>query len=102
MSVVGLSAQEQQNILQLVSAILHLGNISFAEDRSNFASVHDDRCKKINKDQNIANLISKGLTLSFFEKNKQNKQKQIRFGFPGFLVGNRSSGVKIKADRSHI
>lgn len=46
MSVVGLSAQEQQNILQLVSAILHLGNISFAEDRSNFASVHDDRCKK--------------------------------------------------------
>ncbi|KAK4022713.1 hypothetical protein OUZ56_008164 [Daphnia magna] len=43
MSVVGLSAQEQQNILQLVSAILHLGNISFAEDRSNFASVHDDR-----------------------------------------------------------
>lgn len=74
MSVVGLSAQEQQNILQLVSAILHLGNISFAEDRSNFASVHDDRCKKINKDQNIANLISKGLTLSFFE----NKTKQTK------------------------
>ena len=46
MSVVGLSDQEQKNILQIVSAILHLGNISFVEDRSNFASVHDERCKK--------------------------------------------------------
>ena len=46
MSVVGLSDQEQKNILQIVSAILHLGNISFVEDRSNFANVHDDRCKK--------------------------------------------------------
>ena len=46
MSVVGLSDQEQKNILQLVSAILHLGNISFVEDRSNFANVHDERCKK--------------------------------------------------------
>ena len=44
MSVVGLSSQEQQNILQLVSAILHMGNISFVEDRSNFANVEDERC----------------------------------------------------------
>ena len=46
MSVVGLSDQEQKNIIQIVSAILHLGNISFVEDRSNFASVLDERCKK--------------------------------------------------------
>lgn len=48
MSVVGLSAQERQNILQLVAAILHLGNVSFVEDRSNFANVQDERCKPIN------------------------------------------------------
>jgi myosin heavy subunit len=51
MSVVGLSDQEQKNVLQLVSAILHLGNISFVEDRSNFANVHDDRCKKKKKEE---------------------------------------------------
>lgn len=92
MSVVGLSAQEQQNILQLVSAILHLGNISFAEDRSNFATVQDDRCKRT---QMIANLTSKGLIIL-------NEIKHSRFGFSGFSIGNRSSGVEIKTDWTHI
>lgn len=47
MSVMGMGPQEQKNVLQLVAAILHLGNISFAEDRSNFAVVQDERCKYI-------------------------------------------------------
>lgn len=44
MSVIGLSGDEQQNVLQLTAAILHLGNITFVEDRSNTARVQDDRC----------------------------------------------------------
>ena len=46
MSVVGLGAEEIRNIIQLVAAIMHLGNITFAEDRSGFADIHDDRCNK--------------------------------------------------------
>lgn len=49
MSVVGFTPQEQQDILQLVAAILHLGNITFTEDRSNTASIQDKRCKTIDK-----------------------------------------------------
>jgi len=46
MSVIGLNGEEQQNVLQLTAAILHLGNITFVEDRSrsNTASVQDDQC----------------------------------------------------------
>ena len=47
MSVVGINAQEQQDVLQLVAAILHLSNITFSEDRSNTASIQDDRCNSI-------------------------------------------------------
>ncbi|KAM3872916.1 myosin IEb [Diretmus argenteus] len=38
MSVVGLSLEEQQSVLQLVAGILHLGNISFREE-NNYAVV---------------------------------------------------------------
>uniref|UniRef100_A0A3Q4BAH7 Osteoclast-stimulating factor 1 n=1 Tax=Mola mola TaxID=94237 RepID=A0A3Q4BAH7_MOLML len=38
MSVVGLSAEEQDSVLQLVAGILHLGNISFREE-NNYAVV---------------------------------------------------------------
>lgn len=44
MSVVGLNSQEQHDVLQLVAAILHLGNVTFAEDRTNTASIQDERC----------------------------------------------------------
>ena len=47
MSVVGINAQEQQDVLQLVAAILHLSNITFSEDRSNTASIQDDRCNSV-------------------------------------------------------
>ncbi|KAF3839088.1 hypothetical protein F7725_017805, partial [Dissostichus mawsoni] len=38
MSVVGLSSEDQESVLQLVAAILHLGNISFREE-NNYAVV---------------------------------------------------------------
>eukprot|EP01114_Cavostelium_apophysatum_P015538 TRINITY_DN424_c0_g1_i2.p1 TRINITY_DN424_c0_g1~~TRINITY_DN424_c0_g1_i2.p1 ORF type:complete len:1158 (+),score=312.59 TRINITY_DN424_c0_g1_i2:262-3735(+) len=41
MNVVGMSAQEQSSLLQLVAGILHMGNVSFREDRKGGASVED-------------------------------------------------------------
>lgn len=55
MSIVGLSSQEQQDVLQLVAAILHLSNVTFAEDRANTASIQDERCN-----------VSKKLFFSFY------------------------------------
>lgn len=47
MSVVGLNGEDQRNILQLVAAILHLGNVTFVEDERNFAQVENEQCKRI-------------------------------------------------------
>lgn len=44
MSVVGLSAEEQDSVLQLVAGILHLGNISFREE-NNYAVVESQDCE---------------------------------------------------------
>lgn len=44
MSVIGLSSDEQQQILQVAAAILHLGNVSFTETK-NCATVQDDQCE---------------------------------------------------------
>ncbi|KAJ0000657.1 hypothetical protein NQD34_012499 [Periophthalmus magnuspinnatus] len=41
MSVVGLSGEEQDSVLQIVASILHLGNISFREE-NNYASVESE------------------------------------------------------------
>ena len=92
MSVVGLSAQEQQNVLQLVAAILHLGNVSFVEDRSNFAEVQDERCNE----EAIQWIPERALSFKslFLFKNS--------FGFSGLLARNRSSGFKNQVDRSDI
>jgi len=44
MSVIGVNEYDQENILKLVAAILHLGNVTFTEER-NFARVEDEQCK---------------------------------------------------------
>lgn len=44
MSVVGLSLDEQDSVLQLVAGILHLGNISFREE-NNYAVVESQDCE---------------------------------------------------------
>uniref|UniRef100_A0A8C3ARL7 Myosin IEb n=1 Tax=Cyclopterus lumpus TaxID=8103 RepID=A0A8C3ARL7_CYCLU len=44
MSVVGLSVEEQDSVLQLVAGILHLGNISFREE-NNYAVVESQDCE---------------------------------------------------------
>lgn len=44
MSVVGLSVEEQDAVLQLVAGILHLGNISFREE-NNYAVVESQDCE---------------------------------------------------------
>lgn len=43
MQVVGIDDQSQLQILQLVAAILHIGNITFVE-KDNYASVAGDDC----------------------------------------------------------
>lgn len=45
MSVVGLSAEEQDSVLQLVAGILHLGNIGFREE-NNYAVVESQDCER--------------------------------------------------------
>lgn len=45
MSVVGLSLEDQDSVLQLVAGILHLGNISFREE-NNYAVVESQNCGK--------------------------------------------------------
>lgn len=47
MSVVGLSLEDQDSVLQLVAGILHLGNISFREE-NNYAVVESQDCKILN------------------------------------------------------
>lgn len=44
MQVMGMAAQDQATILQIVAAILHLGNISFQEV-GNYAQPENDDCK---------------------------------------------------------
>lgn len=43
MQVIGISDYNQLQILQIVSAILHIGNILFVEE-NNYASVMNDDC----------------------------------------------------------
>lgn len=44
MSVIGIFAEEQALVLQIVAGILHLGNISFKEV-GNYAGVESEECK---------------------------------------------------------
>lgn len=55
MSVIGLGAQEIRDTLKLVAAIMHLGNITFEEDRSGFANVQDEQCNNKTKTFSIVN-----------------------------------------------
>lgn len=44
MSVIGVSLDEQDAVLQIVAGILHLGNITFREE-GNYAVVESEDCK---------------------------------------------------------
>ena len=44
MDVMDIAGEVQNNILNIVAGILHLGNIAFAED-GNYAVPEDDGCK---------------------------------------------------------
>ena len=44
MQVVGIQEDTKEDILSLIAAILHLGNISFIED-GNYAKISDENCK---------------------------------------------------------
>ena len=46
MSVVGLSSERQKNVLGVISAILHLGNIQFVED-NNVAEVENPTGRRL-------------------------------------------------------
>lgn len=45
MSVIGISEEQQFDLFRLVSAVLHIGNITFVEDR-NFAAVQSNECER--------------------------------------------------------
>ena len=44
MSVMGLTEDERDVVLSLISAVLHLGNISY-DERDNYAAISDEACK---------------------------------------------------------
>lgn len=44
MDVIGIDEAKQMEILQIVAAIMHIGNITFVES-NNFAAIADKRCK---------------------------------------------------------
>lgn len=44
MGVMGLQSNDEQEVLSLVSAVLHLGNITFKE-KGNYADVADKQCE---------------------------------------------------------
>lgn len=46
MSVVGIPEENHEDILSLMAALLHLGNVNFVED-GNYAKVQNDDCKLI-------------------------------------------------------
>ena len=46
MGVMGIPDAYQDNIMTIVGAILHIGNIDFIEE-GNYAKVKDDECKFI-------------------------------------------------------
>jgi myosin-1 len=41
MNTIGITKQEQEDILRIVAAVLHLGNITFGEDDKGNAAVAD-------------------------------------------------------------
>jgi myosin-1 len=44
MNVMGLTEQEQSNILQVVAGVLHLGNVMFRE-KGNYSEIEDQDSK---------------------------------------------------------
>ena len=44
MSVMGISENDQYNVMCIVAGILHMGNITFRE-QNNYAAISDDECK---------------------------------------------------------
>lgn len=44
MQVIGIPEETQMEVLKLVAAVLHIGNISFVE-KGNYAAIADDDCK---------------------------------------------------------
>jgi myosin-1 len=46
MNVVGIPDENREDILSLIAAILHLGNVNFVED-GNYAKVQNDDCEYI-------------------------------------------------------
>jgi len=46
MGVMGLSEDDQYNVLSIVAGVLHLGNIDFVE-HGNYASIRDRECMSV-------------------------------------------------------
>lgn len=44
MTVMGISEDDQYNVLSIVAGVLHLGNISFVE-QGNYAGIADSQCE---------------------------------------------------------
>ena len=44
MSVMGISEDDQYNVMCIVAGILHMGNITFRE-QNNYAAIVNDECK---------------------------------------------------------
>ena len=60
MATMDMSAEEQSEVLQVVSGILHLGNVMFREEGNERAVVETDQCKRASWVRNISELINGG------------------------------------------
>ena len=60
MATMDMSAEEQSEVLQVVSGILHLGNVMFREEGNERAVVETDQCKCGSWVRNISEQIING------------------------------------------
>lgn len=49
MDVIGIGSEIQLQILQLIAAILHIGNINFVEEK-NYSAIADEQCNHYSSD----------------------------------------------------
>lgn len=92
MSVVGLSVEDQDSVLQLVAGILHLGNISFREE-NNYAVVESQDCKRANYRTRIFTMSGFSLPPSFSGLTNLFLFLPSVLAFPSYLLGIPQNGL---------
>ncbi len=64
MSVMGISEDDQYNVMCIVAGILHMGNITFRE-QNNYAAIVNNECKSKSVVE-LADLVSEAVKIPFW------------------------------------